>query len=78
MIDHFFKLSNEKYEEMFQLGINELKALQARLETQLEKCRKNRDQFRLAYSRVVESSQAMFEKRTRMHLSTSRDDSLDV
>lgn len=49
---------------MFHLGITELKSMQQRLEAQLEKCRGNRDRFREAYSRMVKSSQELFEKRT--------------
>lgn len=71
MIDHFFKLNDGKYTEMFQLGIEELKNLQQRLEKQLEKCKGNRDQFRAAYSRMVQSSQAMLETRARMQMETT-------
>lgn len=64
LIDRFFKLPDNKYEEMFQLGVEEMKGLQRKLEVQLSKCKTNRDRFRAAYNKIIKSSQEIFEKRT--------------
>jgi len=64
LIDHFFKLSNKNYEEMFQLGVEEMKSLLQRLELQLEKCKANRDKFRESLKRASSSSQEIFQRRS--------------
>jgi len=64
LIDHFFKLPDAKYNEMFQLGVEEMKTLLQKLEVQLEKCKANRDRFRETLKKVSASSQEMNEKRT--------------
>eukprot|EP01133_Synstelium_polycarpum_P000414 gene414-491_t len=55
MVDHFSKLPDKKYEEMFQLGIEELKHLLVKLEAQSIDCKKNRDKFKEVYHKMKES-----------------------
>ncbi|EFA76188.1 dynamin like protein [Heterostelium album PN500] len=52
VIDHFSKLPDKKYEEMFQLGIEELKTLLVKLEAQSIDCKKNRDKFKEVFKRM--------------------------
>ncbi|GAM21736.1 hypothetical protein SAMD00019534_049110, partial [Acytostelium subglobosum LB1] len=58
VIDHFSKLSDKKYEEMFHLGIEELKALLSKLEAQSIDCKKNRDKFKEVFNRMKAAAAA--------------------
>ncbi|EAL71678.2 dynamin like protein [Dictyostelium discoideum AX4] len=53
--DYFSKLNDQKYEEMFQLGLKELENKLHKLEFQLIDCKKNRDKFKDVYNRMKQS-----------------------
>ncbi|KAK5574626.1 hypothetical protein RB653_009879 [Dictyostelium firmibasis] len=53
--DYFSKLNDQKYEEMFQLGLKELENKLHKLEIQLIDCKKNRDKFKDVYNRMKQS-----------------------
>jgi hypothetical protein len=46
-MDHFRKISDEKYEEMFNLGLKKMKDRISILQTQLAKYKEQRDGFKL-------------------------------
>ncbi|KAF2073270.1 hypothetical protein CYY_005432 [Polysphondylium violaceum] len=71
MIDHFSKLSDQKYEEMFQLGIKELESLLSRLEAQLIDCQKNRDKFKEVYNRMKQQNQQQQSSSSPVNVSSS-------
>eukprot|EP01132_Coremiostelium_polycephalum_P003597 gene3597-4479_t len=57
MIDHFSNINDQQYGEMFQLGIEELKNLLVKYESQLIDCQKNRDKFKEVYNKIKFSNQ---------------------
>ncbi|EGC35126.1 hypothetical protein DICPUDRAFT_33855 [Dictyostelium purpureum] len=57
MVNYFSKLPDQKYEEMFQLGIKELENKLHKLEHQLVDCKKNRDKFKEVYNRMKQQIQ---------------------
>eukprot|EP01118_Nematostelium_gracile_P000686 TRINITY_DN10721_c1_g1_i1.p1 TRINITY_DN10721_c1_g1~~TRINITY_DN10721_c1_g1_i1.p1 ORF type:complete len:191 (+),score=56.34 TRINITY_DN10721_c1_g1_i1:64-636(+) len=52
VMNHFYQLSESRYEEIFLDGVGELKQLQAKLETQLAACTVQRNRFKEMYYRM--------------------------
>eukprot|EP00027_Filamoeba_sp_ATCC50430_P017323 CAMPEP_0168573610 /NCGR_PEP_ID=MMETSP0413-20121227/18631_1 /TAXON_ID=136452 /ORGANISM="Filamoeba nolandi, Strain NC-AS-23-1" /LENGTH=604 /DNA_ID=CAMNT_0008606881 /DNA_START=1 /DNA_END=1816 /DNA_ORIENTATION=- len=52
VVNHFHKLPEKKYEEMFIEGVEELKELRTKLEKQLTLCSQQRDRFKEVYNRT--------------------------
>ncbi|KAH3742895.1 dynamin family GTPase [Pelomyxa schiedti] len=63
IIDHFRKISDSTFEQMFNLGIAELKQRAAKLDIQLAKCTENLKKFRAAYEQTKAASSEIFQKR---------------
>jgi hypothetical protein len=55
MMEHFRKMRNEQYEEMFNLGLACLRQRAEQLQNQLRKFMKNRDEFKEALTKIKES-----------------------
>jgi len=55
--DHFRKLSDEKYEDLFALGAAELRERAQVLESQLAHCTASRDRFKEVYQRIILAQQ---------------------
>lgn len=51
-MDHFRKITDEKYEEIFNLGLKKLKERISVLETQLAKYKEQRDIFKKAHANM--------------------------
>lgn len=62
LLEHFRRLPDDSYEEMFQLGIASLRASEAKLEAQLHRCREAHEKFREAAGRMKASTD-VFRKR---------------
>ena len=56
LTEHFRKLTNEQYEEMFNLGIAQLREKAGRLELQLARFIENRDRFKEAYRKIKDAT----------------------
>ncbi len=54
MVDHFYRLDDRKFEEMFVEGLEEMKTMETKLETQLIVVAKQRDRFKEVYLRMKE------------------------
>jgi hypothetical protein len=59
VVDHFHKLPDTKYEEMFGEGLTELKQLKDDLERQLQACSQQRDRFKELYYHMKQSREEM-------------------
>jgi len=57
VVNHFYKLNETKYEEMFLEGIAELKKMNAKLEHQLSLCVKQRDKFKEMYQKMKQNAE---------------------
>lgn len=58
VVNHFFRISDAKYEELFMDGVAELKQLKAKLETKLSLCTQQRDKFKEVYFRVKQQTES--------------------
>jgi len=64
VVNHFYRVSDKKYEEMFIDGLAELKELKVKLETQLALCAQQRDRFKDAYAKVKQSLDQLHKERS--------------
>ncbi len=53
MTDHFRKLSDERFSDLFALGVEQLKERTVMLEHQLVHCTASRDRFKEVYQRLL-------------------------
>jgi hypothetical protein len=49
VVNHFYKLPEKRYEDMFLEGAGELRQLSSKLENQLLICTKQRDRFKVIF-----------------------------
>lgn len=55
VVNHFYRLPETKYEEMFLGGLQELKTMQEKLSRQLLSCTQQRDKFKEIYYRMQQT-----------------------
>jgi len=52
MMDYFYTLSEQKYEELFLDGIEELKINKEKITKQFILCSKQRDMFKISFNKI--------------------------
>ncbi len=60
VVNHFYKLPEQKYQDMFLEGVSELKEMAAKLEKQLRLCSQQRDKFKEVYNRMRQSTEDFY------------------
>jgi hypothetical protein len=62
MLEHFRRMTDDQYEEIFQLGLASLRAAEVRLEAQLKRCRESHERFREAANKMRLSSESFHQR----------------